>query len=71
MEMRAKSSARDVTQLFEPPEPGRLAAVTAAGNPAELGGDGGRINQRPVQVERQYLAATHRACQVICGASRW
>jgi hypothetical protein len=54
-----------VLQLLQPPEPGRLAALRVAENLTELAGEGELVNQRPVQVERQYLAAGHRASRVI------
>ena len=60
-----------VLQLLQPPEPGRLAAVGVAENPTELAGDGDRVNQRPVQVERQDLATSRRASRVIRRASHW
>jgi hypothetical protein len=60
-----------VLQLLQPPQPGRLAAVSVAENLTELAGDGDRVNQRPVQVERQYLTAGHCAFRIIRRASHW
>jgi NAD(P)-dependent dehydrogenase (short-subunit alcohol dehydrogenase family) len=46
-----------------------LTAVSVAEQTAELAGDGDRVDQRPVQVERQYLTAARRACRVTRRAS--
>ena len=54
-----RGQAEGVLKLLEPPELSHLAAV--AEHLAELGGNGRRVNQRPVQVECKDHTAGHRA----------
>ena len=51
--MAHRGEPERVLQLLQPPAPGRLTAIGVTENPAELPGDRHRVNQRPVQVERQ------------------
>ena len=53
-------SRNEYSSCVQPPQPRRLAPAGAAEHLVELAGDGDRVNQRPVQVEGQYLAVSHR-----------